>query len=543
MFGALVRGICAASFALRPSGAILASRTSSGSIPVASAVTNRSVLAGCEGFDCIDRYLRIPDRAFTWKDTGLRLRGTAPDTGVACTLHILRMTSQTWLRGVSTKPKWVHHVVLVEPENLVKGGPKSGWASLILGDTMLVSEQMLAAQPDANMKVAMGLATRLGALSAVLYGVPNEFNMFSDDPMHQGVLLQEEEKAYSWMHVIDHPNKPEFMVELPNVKSVVRGMDVLQNYTAGLPAGAISSFAVSGFSKRGMATWMTAAVDSRVKAILPGAMPLHIHSMIKDLYRSYGNAPIATIPYFFRDLFGHLDDSSAVYLFKTIDAFNYMEKLSVPKFVMMTGSDDFMLVDATRPWLHKIPGETYFLMKPNREHLMQMSVIDFLPPSAAFLEGIMTNQSTPQVAWNISEDEGTITAHVGGEHVPHTVRLWTARTCKAHGRRDFRMLSNDPPATCVQCGIPLPAGCWNMVNSWNSVPIKPSAPHGRTWVVTQDAPTDNTYLAYYIDFVFEGPESNFHEPWHLSTEVAILPKGFPRGECFGDGCNGDHKMV
>ena len=53
------------------------------------------------------------------------------------------------------------------------------------------------------------------------------------------------------------------------VKGVVKAMDVLQEFGKKEWAVPIAQFIVAGASKRGWATWLTAAVDSRVAAIAP----------------------------------------------------------------------------------------------------------------------------------------------------------------------------------------------------------------------------------------------------------------------------------
>eukprot|EP00406_Dinophysis_acuminata_P033029 CAMPEP_0179356802 /NCGR_PEP_ID=MMETSP0797-20121207/78078_1 /TAXON_ID=47934 /ORGANISM="Dinophysis acuminata, Strain DAEP01" /LENGTH=117 /DNA_ID=CAMNT_0021071995 /DNA_START=1 /DNA_END=351 /DNA_ORIENTATION=+ len=117
------------------------------------------------------------------------------------------------------------------------------------------------------------------------------------------------------------------------------------------------------------------------------------------MIRSYGHPPVAVADYFGRDFLSLLDTPGCHRLFKTIDVWNYIEKLTMPKFVMMTGNDDFMLIDASRGWWDKLPGDNTFMMKPNLPHLFQMSANDFLSPAVAFLQGVITKQATPKISW------------------------------------------------------------------------------------------------------------------------------------------------
>src|SRR5205807_4298343 len=55
----------------------------------------------------------------------------------------------------------------------------------------------------------------------------------------------------------------------PMVKSVVRAMDVVQSFSQQEWQVKVQKFVISGASKRGWTTWLTGAIDPRVKAISP----------------------------------------------------------------------------------------------------------------------------------------------------------------------------------------------------------------------------------------------------------------------------------
>src|SRR5207342_2896387 len=74
-------------------------------------------------------------------------------------------------------------------------------------------------------------------------------------------------------------------------KSAVRAMDAITAFSA-TPEGGnnrVGRFVVSGASKRGWTTWATAAVDTRVVAIVPAVIDLlNVEPSFEHHYRAYG---------------------------------------------------------------------------------------------------------------------------------------------------------------------------------------------------------------------------------------------------------------
>ena len=103
------------------------------------------------------------------------------------------------------------------------------------------------------------LAERLATPVAVLRQVPFQpiFGMREDD------LIAHTFEQYVKTGEADWP------LLLPMVKSVVRAMDATQVYATDSWDLSIEEFTVTGASKRGWTTWLTAAVDPRVTALAP----------------------------------------------------------------------------------------------------------------------------------------------------------------------------------------------------------------------------------------------------------------------------------
>ena len=100
--------------------------------------------------------------------------------------------------------------------------------------------------------LAMAVAT--SSLGAVLFQVPNQPCVFTDDPLHEE-RSEDSFCAFTWAHYMkSHPKAVEYVSLLPMVKSVVRAMDTIMDFRN----GKTSQFVVAGASKRGWTTWLTA---------------------------------------------------------------------------------------------------------------------------------------------------------------------------------------------------------------------------------------------------------------------------------------------
>ncbi len=122
---------------------------------------------------------------------------------------------------------------------------------------------------------------------AELRGVPNEPLVFSDDgkPRTEDAII-----AYTWVKFLKTGDET-WPLRMPMTKAAVRAMDTVTAFCA-TPAGGsvtVAKFVVTGASKRGWTTWITAAADSRVVAIVP--MVIDLLNNVKSFehhYQAYG---------------------------------------------------------------------------------------------------------------------------------------------------------------------------------------------------------------------------------------------------------------
>ena len=147
---------------------------------------------------------------------------------------------------------------------------------------------------------------------------------------------------------IDDPSLTEVPLLLPMVKSVVRAMDTVQEFSRGHLDLDISGFAISGSSKRGWTTWLTAAVDNRVVAFCPIVFSMiNIMENMHHYYRSYGGWPEAFAPYYNEGITKFIGNNPErlAEIFEVIDPYAFRERLSMPKLLMQSTNDEFFMVD------------------------------------------------------------------------------------------------------------------------------------------------------------------------------------------------------
>jgi len=499
-----------------------------------SSASRMSPLAGCDGLECVKKYVALPDASFSWQDIGVRAQRTD------FTAYVLNMTSQSWLPANATDlVAWWHPIVVIVPADL-DTLHAADWATIYIGGAGVYNRDLqdpAALEHVADIASGVQLATRSRSIVAVLMQVPNQEIVFSDDPakLHR---WEDEIKAYSWRQGVDHPEQPEWPIEMPNVKAVVRAMDVLTAFSKKielpLPKGSsLERFGLIGASKRGMAAYMTAAVDSRVKAIVPMVISMDHAVAMHQFFMQFGNLPSASKDYFDSGVFGFDGTSALDRVFRIIDPSRYMESLSLPKLVVMAGNDDFFPVDASHTWYSRLPGQSFFRMVPNSVH--SMSSDEFLPSAVSFFRNFLLGADAPRIAWTLDDENGMVHVQQQSNHTPLMVRTWRAFTCDGR-RRDFRMVNADTGLNCWRCGWQEGRKCHNLKVYWSSTPTEAVGPGA--WTASVGAlPAGRGWGAVFVELEYPGPDPDGPN-WRLTSEVLISPKTYPFPDCQGAACAG-----
>src|SRR5215213_3829572 len=426
----------------------------------------------------LDRYVAAPDANFTWK-----VLKRLPAEGA--TAALLEMTSQKWLTESEVqRPLWTHWLTVVRPEKVT-----SDVALLFISGGSL--ERQPPTTPPAWL---VGAAKDTGTVTAELRLVPNQPVVFIDDPAKKP-RGEDDFIAYTWDKYL-RTGDEKWPARLPMTKSAVRAMDVLTQFAASAQGGAqqVARFVVSGASKRGWTTWTTAAVDSRVVAIVPAVIDmLNVEPSFQHHYRAYGQWSNAVKDYVEQGIMDWMGTRQFRALMKIEEHYEYRDRLTIPKLMVNAAGDQFFLPDSSQFYFDDLKGEKYLRYVPNTSHSLDKS--DALETVHAFYASVVANTPRPQIKWTYEKD-GSIKA-VSSE-LPTSVQLWQAVNPEA---RNFRL---------DKIGA-----------AYKNTPLKPSGPN--TWVAKVPTPRSG-WTAFFIEMTFPGTGKY---PLKLTTGVRVLPDKLP----------------
>jgi PhoPQ-activated pathogenicity-related protein len=383
----------------------------------------------------LESYVAKPDDGYEW-----HVRARYGMRGAQIVELIL--TSQTW-RGAA----WKHQLVLIKPSRiddrsrglLIVGGGR--WRDSL--DDGSSPEEL---QDGADTFVA--IARRLRTVVAVLGQVPVQ-------PLID--RLEDELIAYTFDRYLN-TGDPEWPLLLPMVKAAVRAMDASSAAAAAEWRTPLSAFTVLGGSKRGWTTWLTAAVDSRVTALVPAVIDaLDMERHFPHQIDTWGAPSEKISPYTALDLPRVLGSEEGAALRRIVDPWEYRASITQPKLVVLATNDGYFPVDSANLYWDSLVGPKYLLYLPNDQH----SIRDYrrlIPTLQALHESVEGRKPMPDVAWEYRWADGVVTLCVKARPAPTRVVLWRAESAD----RDFRdavwqKISEQRPSAPLVLTVPRPA--------------------------------------------------------------------------------------
>jgi PhoPQ-activated pathogenicity-related protein len=226
----------------------------------------------------------------------------------------------------------------------------------------------------------------------------------------------------------------EWPLLLPMVKSAVRAMDVVQEYTSKEWNLGIESFTVTGASKRGWTTWLTSAVDPRVTALAPMVIDmLNMTPQMKHQLESFGDYSEQIQDYTSKGLQNFLDTDKGKALAGIVDPFSYRQILTQPKLIILATNDRYWPLDALNLYWDGLSGEKYILYVPNNGHGIK-DVARVAGGLNALHHHVANGMKLPKLEWKFAEANGKLNLRITSDIAPEKVQVWTAKS----KTRDFR---------------------------------------------------------------------------------------------------------
>ncbi len=440
-----------------------------------------------DGPPALDAYVAAPDATYAYSKVG-----EIDQPGF--TAHVLDMTSQTWrLPSEVDRTEWQHYLVLLVPDTVshetallwVTGGNNGGG----------VPDASDLAHPDVAAIAALAVDTE--SVVAILPTVPNQPLKFTDD----GIPREEDEIiAYTFDKYLSTGDET-WPLLLPMVKSAVRAMDTAETYLLTPEGGSLTvdEFVVSGASKRGWTTWLTAAVDERVVAIAPMVIDvLNMDLQMEHHFSAYGFYSDAVHDYEDLNVFSRLATPEGQALLSIVDPYEYRGRFaSIPKLMINSTGDQFFPPDSAQFYFDDLPGEKYLRYEPNTDHGLGGS---YAPDAlgvfyASVLDGSLDR---PEFAWEVQADR-SIRVQTDPAAPPTEVNLWQATD------------DTDPD---VRSFIGL--------NTWTDSSLTDQGAGVYIGQVAQ--PPVGQWTAFFVELVYDALPG---KPFKLTTEVVVTPEDLP----------------
>jgi PhoPQ-activated pathogenicity-related protein len=352
-------------------------------------------------------YVERPEPASSWTETSRMARG-------GCEIRVMKLVSQEW-EGI----KWEHDLVIFHPVDtpfagkvfLLNSGGKANEGNFIYGTT---------------------LANQIKAPVAVLLGIPNQ-PLF--DGKKEDALIAETFVRYL------ATKDPAWPLLFPMVKSLVKAMDAIQDVMKKEWKEDAKGFIVSGASKRGWTTWLTAASDSRVCAIAPMVIDtLNMSAQLPHQLAMYGKLSDSIRDYTERGLVPMKDTPEEKQMWGWVDPFTYKDKYTMPKLVVLGTNDPYWSTDSLNLYWDALPAQKWISYTPNAGHNLIPAGGPKIPARAlgtvaAFTRCQITGKPFPTVTWKHDDAaDGKLRLAITGSPAPLKIQLWQAN----HTGTDFR---------------------------------------------------------------------------------------------------------
>ena len=495
-----------------------------------------SVLVVCAVATPLDDYVNRDDGVFSVS----KLNHTVKGDGF--TAYYYNMTSQKWMTEKETdRPIWWHFMAVIIPDN-IDNTVDSSFLYITGGDNGNTDD--IPKATDEGFIAVQLLALSARCPGAVIWQVPNQPITYADDPWHAGGRSEDANIAVTWWHFLQNTSNPDYVLELPMTKSVVKALDALEIIFPTLLNRTIAKFIVAGASKRGWITWLTGAVEAvaknRVIAIVPIVLDaLNMVDFLSRQFTFYGAWTFALKDYIHCNLTTNFQSANAKLLWELVDPWYYRERLTMPKLAVNAGGDEFQMPDDQRYWGKDMPSDMHFLLIKNAEHSMVTGLPELLPAAASFAKSVQHKWERPVITWDISLTTGAITFNSTQAPTKVDITFCDSGDGVSKGRRDFRWaalnVSFCPVKVFGACIRLLP---WETLSGAQATPylVQNSATSYTATMPMPDGAEAGKWRAFTMELTFKTPDAS--SDFLFTIPASVIPATTPFPMCSGEACGG-----
>ena len=437
----------------------------------------------------------------SWPSTALDEWVAAPNTEYSYTLvntigaggytgYVYDVTSQKWRDAPAEVDRdlWQHWVNIIVPTTVSHtkamifiGGGSNGGSVPSSVDAMLAQ-----------------FAVDTSSIVVEVCMIPNQRISFTDEtnPIYiPGGRTEDELIAFTW-DKFKTTGDATWLARLPMTEGVVRAMDLTQ-----IAYPTITGFLVAGGSKRGWTTWTTAAADSRVEAICPLVIDvLNVEHSMQHHWDAYGYWADAIWDYEEMGVMDWMHTTEFRDMMAIVDPYSYVDRLTMPKYVMSSTGDQFFLPDSSQFYWDALQGQKHLRYVPNTDHGLDSEAINNFE---AYYEAYLNGVSLPEFSWT-KEPDGAL--HVQTTTAPSQVLLWSATNAT---ERNFRLDT--------------------IGAAWSSSVL---TDQGGGLYIGALAPPSAGWTAFFVELTYP---SGGVSPFKFTTEVSVVPDTLPHRDVGGWG--------
>ncbi|TDB61771.1 PhoPQ-activated pathogenicity-related family protein [Arundinibacter roseus] len=328
----------------------------------------------------LQAYLSNGDESFQWQ-----VRDSFQIDNVKG--YNLLVTSQKWRQYM-----WRHQLIVLVPAEVAHEGA----LLFITGGSNKDEQPNWKKNDDGLIKPLAQIATQNKAITTILRQTPNQ-------PLY-GDLTEDQLISYT-LHQFKKDGDYTWPLLFPMVKSAVRSMDAVQEFSKKIVQKPISTFVVAGASKRGWTTWLTGANDPRVTAIGPMVidvlnMPVSLNYQL-EVWNDYS---VQIEDYVKLGIPQGAETESGKAINTMIDPYSYRKALTMPKMIFIGTNDEYWPVDAIKHYYDDIPGKNMIHYVPNAGHDLGGGEQAFRA-LGAFWATTLQKQPYPTNSWTLKKQK------------------------------------------------------------------------------------------------------------------------------------------